>query len=59
MSPGEPIGSMIHWGIRGTQLRPLGEVAVNALNIYHVILGADYPYGKLDSVNDPLTALPA
>jgi hypothetical protein len=51
--------SMTDWGIRGTQLRPLGEVAVNALNIYRVLFGADYPYGKLDLVNDPLTALGA
>jgi hypothetical protein len=41
-----------NWGIRPGQLRAPGEQAVNALNIYREIYGVDYPYGKLDLVND-------
>ena len=43
---------MTAWGIRGKQLRPLAEQAVNALNLYREIFGVDYPYAKLDLVND-------
>ncbi len=46
--------AMTGWGIRGKQLRPLAEQAVNALNIYRTLYGTDYPYAKLDLVNDPL-----
>jgi hypothetical protein len=45
--------SMTDWGIRPKQLRPLAEQAVNAINIYRTLFGVDYPYGKLDLVNDP------
>ena len=44
--------SMAAWNIRGKQLRPIGEQAVNALNLYREIFGIDYPYDKLDLVND-------
>ena len=40
--------------IRPSQLKALAEQAVNALNLYKSIYGIDYPYGKLDLVNDPL-----
>lgn len=30
------------------------DQAANALNLYNKVFGADYPYGKLDLVNDPL-----
>lgn len=57
---GTPIPVTIHvdrhgmtdWGIRPKQLQPLAEQAVNALNIYRTLFGVDYPYGKLDLVND-------
>ena len=44
---------MQNWEIRPKQLKPLAEQAVNALNFYREIYGMDYPYGKLDLVNDP------
>src|SRR5206468_5379760 len=31
----------------------LADQAANALNLYREIYGVDYPYGKLDLVNDP------
>ena len=43
--------SMTSWNIRGKQLRPLGQQAVNSLNLYREIYGVDYPYPKLDLVN--------
>ena len=46
--------ALTDWGIRGKQLRPLAEQAVNSLNLYREIFGIDYPYGKLDLVNDPM-----
>ncbi len=51
--------AMSQWGIRAGQLRPPGEIAVNALNVYRELFGVDYPYSKLDLVNDPLDALGA
>ncbi|MFQ5671145.1 MAG: M1 family metallopeptidase [Acidobacteriota bacterium] len=39
--------------IRPKQLKPLVNDAANALNLYREIFGVDYPYGKLDLVNDP------
>lgn len=59
---GTPIPVTIHvdkdgmqqWEIRPKQLKPLAEQAVNALNLFREIYGMDYPYGKLDLVNDPL-----
>ena len=45
--------AMIDWEIREKQLMPIAEQAVNALNIFREIYGVDYPYGKLDLVNDP------
>jgi hypothetical protein len=44
--------SLTDWEIRPKQLRPLAEQAVNALNVYRTLYGVDYPYGKLDLVND-------
>lgn len=40
-------------GIRGSQLKALGDQAVNALNLYREVYGMDYPFGKLDLVNAP------
>jgi hypothetical protein len=40
--------------IRGDALRPLAEQAANALNLYREVYGVDYPFGKLDLVNDPI-----
>ncbi|MCP3977889.1 MAG: M1 family metallopeptidase [bacterium] len=51
--------AMGDWQVRPGQLRPLGDIAVNALNIYQQLFGTDYPYGKLDLVNDPLEMLGA
>ena len=36
--------AMSDWGIRGSQLRSVGEIAVNALNVYRELFGTDYPY---------------
>jgi hypothetical protein len=47
-------GSLVDWDIRPKQLGPKADEAVNALNLYREIFGVDYPYGKLDLVNDPL-----
>lgn len=44
-------------GIRAKQLRPIGEQAVNAINLYRELSGLDYPYGELNLVNDPAPAL--
>jgi hypothetical protein len=44
-------------GIRGKQLRPIGEQAVNSINLYTELSGIDYPYGELNLVNDPAPAL--
>lgn len=48
---------MIDWNIRLKQLRPLAEQAVSAINFYTNLFQVDYPYGKMDLVNDPLGAL--
>ena len=42
------------WDIRPRQLPALADQAVNALNLYRTIFGVDYPYAKLDLVNDPM-----
>lgn len=44
-------------GIRGKQLRPIGDQAVNSINYYRELSGLDYPYGELNIVNDPSPAL--
>ncbi len=59
---GTPIDVTIHvdrdgmtdWNIRPKQLPTLAEQAANALNLYREIFGVDYPYDKLDLVNDPM-----
>jgi hypothetical protein len=40
--------------IRANALRVYAEQAANALNLYREIYGVDYPYKKLDLVNDPI-----
>ncbi|HEX5042153.1 MAG TPA: M1 family aminopeptidase [Candidatus Polarisedimenticolaceae bacterium] len=45
---------MRDWDIRPRQLPALADQAVNALNLYREIFGVDYPFPKLDLVNDPL-----
>jgi len=42
------------WDIRGKQLIPLADMAANSLNLYREIYGVDYPFSKLDLVNDPM-----
>lgn len=44
---------MRDWDIRPRQLPALADQAVNALNLYREIFGVDYPFAKLDLVNDP------
>jgi len=44
-------------GIRGKQLRAIGEQAANSINLFREISGLDYPYGSLNLVNDPALAL--
>jgi hypothetical protein len=45
---------MMAWNIRAKQLGALAEAAVNSLNLYREVYGVDYPFGKLDLVNDPM-----
>jgi hypothetical protein len=40
--------------ITPTGIQFLADQAANSLNLYREIYGVDYPYGKLDLVNDPL-----
>ena len=42
------------WEIRKKGMRKLVDEAANSLNLFNRIYGVDYPYGKLDLVNDPL-----
>ena len=42
------------WGIRRKQLQPLVDQAAQAINLYEHIYGVDYPFSKLDLVNDPV-----
>ena len=44
--------NMRAWNIRPKQLRPLADDAANALNLYREIFGVEYPYARLDLVND-------
>ncbi len=40
--------------IRPKQLRPLVEQAAQAINLYTQVWGVEYPFTKLDLVNDPV-----
>lgn len=42
------------WGIRPKQLQPLVDQAAQAINLYEHLYGVDYPFSKLDLVNDPV-----
>ena len=44
---------MIDWEIRPKQLQPIADQAAEALNFYRDVYQVDYPYSKLDLVNDP------
>jgi len=44
---------MTDWEIRPGQLQPIADQAAEALNFYRDVYGVDYPYSKLDLVNDP------
>lgn len=58
-SDGTPIPVWIHVDKLGKttgaekHLEDLADQAANSLNLYREIFGVDYPYGKLDLVNDP------
>jgi hypothetical protein len=45
------------WEIAPKALPALADEAANSLNLYREIFGVDYPFDKLDLVNDPLGAL--
>jgi aminopeptidase N len=45
---------MSSWDIRPKQLGPLADMAVNSINLYEKVFGVDYPFDKLDLVNDPM-----
>jgi hypothetical protein len=47
---------MIDWGIRPKQLQPIADQAAEALNFFRDVYQVDYPYSKLDLVNDPFGA---
>ena len=40
--------------IRPNSLKPIAEQAANSLNLYREVYGVDYPFKKLDLVNDPV-----
>ena len=44
---------MTDWQIRPKQLQPIADQAAEALNFYRDVYQIDYPYSKLDLVNDP------
>ncbi len=48
--------SMADWEITPKALRKFADDAANSLNLYSKIFGIDYPYSKLDLVNDPAPA---
>jgi len=48
--------SMGDWGIAPKALKKFADDAAHALNLYREIFDVDYPFGKLDLVNDPLGA---
>ena len=48
------IHGMRTWDIRGKQLAPLADMAANSLNLFREVYGVDYPFSKLDLVNDPM-----
>jgi hypothetical protein len=49
--------SMGVYGITPKSLKAFADEAANAVNLYREIFGVDYPYNKLDLVNDPAPAL--
>ncbi len=49
--------AMGSWGIAPKALTAVADEAANALNLYREVFGVDYPYARLDLVNDPLGAL--
>jgi len=59
---GTPIPVTIHvdkaamsdFGIRPKQLLPLADYAANSINLYSRMFRVDYPFAKLDLVNDPI-----
>ncbi len=44
---------MTDWQIRPKQLQPIADQAAEALNFFRDVYQVDYPYSKLDLVNDP------
>ena len=46
--------SMGTWDIAPKALKAAANEAANALNLYREIFGVDYPFARLDLVNDPL-----
>ncbi len=46
--------AMTDSNIRPKQLRPLVEQAAQAINLYTKVYGVEYPFTKLDLVNDPI-----
>ncbi len=46
--------AMGDWDIRPKQLQPLADQAANALNFFREYFQVDYPFSKLELVNDPL-----
>jgi hypothetical protein len=45
------------WEIAPKALKAMADQAANALNLYREVFGVDYPYARLDLVNDPLSGL--
>jgi hypothetical protein len=49
--------SMGMWEIAPKALGAVADEAANSLNLYREIFGVDYPYARLDLVNDPMGGL--
>ena len=49
--------AMTDWQIRPKQLLPLANYAANSINLYRAMYDVDYPFAKLDLVNDPVGGL--
>ena len=46
--------TMGEYGIAPKSLNKFADDAANAINLYREVFGVDYPYSKLDLVNDPV-----
>lgn len=48
--------AMREWDLTRADLRKLADEAANSINLFSKIMNVDYPFSKLDLVNDPVPA---